>query len=172
MHHVGLDSAQACGCERREEAAARGREAACRPGEAGRSLCLFPSHQHCQQPSDVDSAWLVSALAAGPLLGGTPGPAGARRPASLRPPPAFPPGLPFLAGCGQVWASARQEGPGDIGRGLCYLGPSLWLLRSGSLGPGTVDAQPSISLGTRAFLDPAVVILFHTGTRPVLFFRL
>lgn len=142
------------------------------PERRGEAFVSPPSDQHCQQPSDVDSAWLVSALAAGPLLGGTPGPAGARRPASLRLPPAFPPGLPFLAGCDRVWASARQEGPGDIGRGLCYLGQSLRLLRSGSPGPGTVDSQPSISLGTRAFLGPAVVILFHTGTSPVLFFRL
>lgn len=63
-----------------------------------------------QKSSNVYTAWLASMLAAGPLLDGTRGPAGALRPALMRTSPAsYPPSHSWLERAGSGPAQGRKD---------------------------------------------------------------
>lgn len=68
---------------------------------------------------NVYTAWLASMLAehSRPCWGTEPG--------SVRPVPICPHPPALLARYRQVWASAGQERPGDLGQCCCFLGPSM-----------------------------------------------
>lgn len=80
-------------------------------------LCLpFPSFA---RELNVYTAWLAS------MLAGDSRPCWGTEPGSMRPVPICPHPPALLARYRQVWASAGQERPGDLGQCCCFLGPSM-----------------------------------------------